>query len=595
MKNKHFHQHFGGAYLEIRAFDSDGTLTEPSPRLAWIKDISAGCRVALILENGPTLATALLELFIRGAVSVPINPRSHADQIAFITTHADPHFIFDGEQLIAREEAGPYCTNHERFLIYTSGSTGNPKAVMLTESAVRHNAQAVAELHRFRPDRPHATCLPLFHCNALMMSLLGCYYTDTPLILLNRFDPQTYFNLIEREAVKTASIVPALLSQLLQTAPEWPPSLEYLITAASPLYRAQAARFFDLYGARLRQGYGMTEAVNFSFVMPLLDAESFRKQYLEHWPPVGLPLPGTEFRLKNQEVEIRGPNLMTGYWKNPDATRDAFTPDGWLKTGDTGYIRDGYLVLNGRIKEVINRGGEKFYPVDVEQQWQFAFKTKPGNFAAFAVPHNQLHEDFGLWIESPDSDTIRKLRSQSKLKPCFIQTGPFPVTSTGKFMRRRMSASAAAWVASQEDYEEYQAWCNQSDNRSPPLRESLTGSLRNLIARQVDGIEHYQLEMLDIDGCRIDGIGNDQSRCLSVIPQQISNALNFAEHLDSTPAGHRVYGTVIARATAANPPTDWCDDTVTELTRWLDHWGVSLLRYGHHIIACLYWGNTRGQ
>ena len=165
-----------------------------------------------------------------------------------------------------------------------------------------------------------------------MLSLLGTHLTGAPLVLHPRFDPAGYFADLAAAGARTASIVPALLSDLVDAAPDWPPDLEYLITAAAPLTGDLAHRFHRRYGPRLRQGYGLTEAVNFSCTAPRFDGAGFTEHYLDRFPPVGEALPGTELRLDAGEVQIRTPDLMDGYWEDPAATAEAITPDGWLRT-----------------------------------------------------------------------------------------------------------------------------------------------------------------------------------------------------------------------------------------------------------------------
>ncbi|AIJ21606.1 AMP-binding protein [Amycolatopsis methanolica] len=160
----------------------------------------------------------------------------------------------------------------------------------------------------------------------------------------------------------------------------------------APLSRELAGDFAARYGPRLRQAYGLAEAVNFSTTMPLLDAAGFREQYVRHQGPVGVPLPGTELRLKDREVWLRAPELLRGYWGAPEAS--PVVPDGWLRTGDRGELRDGFLVLHGRSAELIERGGQRLHPADVEGEWREAGLS--GEFAAVVVPEPPLGHEVAL-------------------------------------------------------------------------------------------------------------------------------------------------------------------------------------------------------
>ncbi|MET0188788.1 MAG: class I adenylate-forming enzyme family protein, partial [Pseudonocardia sediminis] len=405
-----------------------------------LPDLPPGARVVLVLPSGPDLAALLLECLDRHLVAVPLGPRTERWRIEEIVDRVGAAAVVTEDGTAAtgrhtdRDDTGDLA-----LVMFTSGSTGAPKGVMLPRDAVFANARATARLHGFTPDRPHATCLPLFHCNALVMSLVGTHLTGTPLVLHPRFDPEDYFADIARNGVRTASVVPSLLPDLLDAAPDWPEGLEYLITAAAPLTAEVAARFHELYGPRLRQGYGLTELMNFSFTTPVLDADRWRAEYLDGHPPVGEALPGTELRLEAGEVWIRSADRMRGYWDDPDATAAALTPDGWLRTGDLGRRRGDLLVLDGRSTERIDRGGEKFYPLDVERSWREAGLT--GTFAAVGVPDDVLGHEIGLVTaenSAASRDAVRRIAEQGPMRPGAVALGGFAATSTGKPQRSAM-------------------------------------------------------------------------------------------------------------------------------------------------------------
>lgn len=386
--------------FDIIAYGPNGEQKSPTLPKNFFSHIVSNRRYAVILENSLDLAVILLEIYKREAISVPIMPGQLEEQKRSIIEHADVDgIIFRKHGVLifeARFSTLKSAKNH-RFLIYTSGSTGAPKGVLLSNSAVEHNARAVAKLHDFSSGA-HATCLPLYHCNALMMSLIGSYLSDTKLIILTEFQADTYLNAISHHGVTTASIVPALIPKLISSSVEWPEALRYLITAAAPLTKDMAKNFYKKFGARLRQGYGLSEAVNFSFVTPKLCSDDFLKEYIWNYPPVGLPLEGYEYRISEfGEVEVKGPNVMQGYWRNEDATA-AVLNEGWLKTGDIGYVREGYLVLNGRAKEIINRGGESTYPADLEERYCGLVQGE-SSYVVVPVQHKILDNDIGLCFD----------------------------------------------------------------------------------------------------------------------------------------------------------------------------------------------------
>ncbi|PQQ37390.1 AMP-binding protein [Photorhabdus laumondii] len=406
--------------------------------LSVLEQIPFGERLLVSLPNGIMLARVLIHAYTSGIVSVPVSPSATAKQIDFYADHSEATFLYNKQGLNRLNNAySNPLDNKVVFIMYTSGSTGGPKGIVLQKPAIEQNARVLSDIHNFKDG--HATCLPLFHCNALMMSLIGSHLAGTRLLIQHRFDAYDYFANIRKHRIRTATIVPALLEELVECNPEWPDCLEYLITAAAPLSQSLAKRFYQKYGPRIRQGYGLSEAVNFSFLMPKLSDEDFVRLYIDNYPPVGQILPGQQYRiLDSGEVVIGGETIMNGYLKNEEKTRETLTADGWLKTGDVGEMRDGLLVLKGRIKEIINRGGETLYPVDVEKHWESIGLKKP--FAAVQIANEKLGEDIGLCIEQGGISDLSQLRKLKPYMPSAVACAPLKTTSTGKPRRREMGA-----------------------------------------------------------------------------------------------------------------------------------------------------------
>ena len=435
-----------GKHFSIIGYDQYGAVVSPKIPKGLLTNIQKGHRYALDLENSIELVHLLLALFEKQAVAVPIPPQCSSKQKVHVIEHADVHGVFysqDGVLQFSPRTAQIELQDEIRYIIYSSGSTGEPKGIMLGVSAVNHNALAVANLHNFAPDSPHATCLPFYHCNALIMSLLGCYLSDTPLIMMTRFNAEVYFKLIDKHQVTTASIVPALLDKLILDHPKWPVSLRYLITAAAPLRKDLAREFYNYYQNRICQGYGLTEAVNFSFVMPLLDTQSFVQQYVWQTPPVGLKIPGTDFKIGDDgEVLVKGPNLMHGYWRAPENTRQAFTADNWLRTGDIGALRGNFLVLVGRKKETVNRGGESLHPNQLEEIYSEILPTG-ASFIVAPVKHRILDNEIAIVFERQTKENAHQqlfnLCCSLPMLPAAISFTNIPKTATGKPQRLRIA------------------------------------------------------------------------------------------------------------------------------------------------------------
>ncbi len=430
----------------------------------WLSGVPRYARVVVCGPSGPEFAEVITECLDRTLIAVPVDPHAGEARVAEIADRVAASVVIDGRGGHWSARTVPGDPGHPEaaglsFVIFTSGSTGVPKGVMLGWDSVSGNASKVASALGITPDRPHATCLPFFHVNALMMSLVGTKITGAPLVICARFSPQAYFRQIQQASATTAAVVPALLHRIVQARPPWPDTLECLITAAAPLDADLAERFYRAYGPRLRQGYGLSEAVNFSFMMPMLDAAEFKDQYLSRRPPVGVALPATEAVLDDGEVVLRTPDVMRGYWADPAATRAVLSQDGWLRTGDLGELRDGFLVLRGRRDEVINRGGEKFYPLDIESQWRQAGIA--GKAAAVPVAAGELGQDIGLVLDGGSLLNVRGLRALPGIAPAAAEAGRPLTTSTGKPRRKEMGRRLAAVSEDPARYEELLACARQ--------------------------------------------------------------------------------------------------------------------------------------
>lgn len=219
--------------------------------LSFINRLPKSQRIVISLPNGKNLADILIHAYKKGVVSIPISPSASAEQIQFYTEHGEAVYYVGPSGLITLNKGYTHSKSDDAFIIYTSGSTGSPKGVVLKRQSIEQNAQVLSKIHNFKDG--HATCLPFYHCNALMMSLIGSYLAKTRLVIQHAFNANDYFRNIKKYNIRTATIVPALLEELLVSAPAWPDCLEYLITAAAPLSQNLSRRFYKQYGPRLRQ------------------------------------------------------------------------------------------------------------------------------------------------------------------------------------------------------------------------------------------------------------------------------------------------------------------------------------------------------
>ncbi|MFT8311978.1 MAG: AMP-binding protein [Sporolactobacillus sp.] len=274
------------------------------------------------------------------------------------------------------EAAFDTCTSVEpsedetAILLYTSGTTGAPKAVGLTHRQVYAAARHIIASHRLSASDRAYNILPLFHINAQVVTVLSTLLSGGQIIMAPKFSASKFWNVVIQDKVTWVSAVPAIISILLKIPKPTviPDSLRMIRSASAPLAPQLAKQFDDVFGIPLIQSYGMTEAASQICVNPLPPMK--RKP-----ASVGIPY-GLELKVvddqdqelacgKVGELTIRGDNVIRRY--EDGAGKDAFQ-DGWFHTGDVGWVdEDGYVFISGRKKELINRGGEKISPYEVEQ------------------------------------------------------------------------------------------------------------------------------------------------------------------------------------------------------------------------------------
>jgi long-chain acyl-CoA synthetase len=350
--------------------------------------IGTGDVVAVKLRNRAEFVIALFAAWRVGAAITPINPsltgdevtRQLADSAARLLVHDDAVIATGVTTLgvtdLAADPPGPVPPAYDdasalALLIYTSGTTGTPKGVMLDHA----NLDAMADMGRtalhIGPADRCLLILPLFHVNGIVVSVITPLLAGASVVIVERFDPATFFEVIEREQPSYFSAVPTvytMLAALPSTVTPDTSSVRFAICGAAPASAELLARLENRYGFPLIEGYGLSEGTCASTINPP-DAPRAGT--------VGKPFPGQRIRIvdpggadvplgQDGEVLIAGPNIMRGYLGRPEDTARTVV-DGWLHTGDIGHLdADGYLILAGRSKDMIIRGGENIYPREIE-------------------------------------------------------------------------------------------------------------------------------------------------------------------------------------------------------------------------------------
>ena len=372
-------------------------LDERSNRLAQFL-LSAGAgqgsRIAHLDRSAPEVVELLAAAAKIGGVAVPLNWRLAAPELTVIATDADAPLILAGPEFmdVATDVAAQVPQDlrvvaigdeYEQLLtaskpvdpggrgeaddpvlqMYTSGTTGVPKGVLTT-----HRNLAAATLNvpvwSFDADSVSLTPLPMFHVGGIGWTYLGLSQGATT-ILVSEFDPVAVLDQLESERVTNAVFVPTILQMLtsvLGAAERDFAALRSIAYGASPITTPVLRAALRTFDCELFGVYGLTETTG--GVVLLAPGDHEREELLR---AAGRPSPWMELRIIDGEVWLRGPNVMAGYANRPAETAKALTADGWLRTGDGGYLDDeGYLFLTDRIKDMVVSGGENVYPIEVE-------------------------------------------------------------------------------------------------------------------------------------------------------------------------------------------------------------------------------------
>lgn len=388
--------------------DSDGT--ELSYEALWNRateiagglrrsGIHSGDRVAIDLGNSLPFVVTFLGTLLAGAIAVPMDQRGSVRSREAMLRDSEPALVIDASSPAPTgipfvHEASPEDLAQ---MLYTSGTTGEPKGVMVNQL----NLAALGEITRrvFRIDINSASplrnlvAIPLCHaagCNAQLLPTLALGGTA---ILTRSASTGPIIDMATRYQPDTILAVPAvykLLAQREAAALQRVTSLRRLVYGAAPVAKSLIEELRALLpDVELGNAYGMTEISNMAMYLP-------GNLALSHHDSVGFPVPGVEVELRDQdeagqgELHLRGPNMSQGYWRKPDITRQTFG-SGWVRSGDVATVDEhGLVYVRDRAKDVINRGGEKIYTLEVEN----SLLSHPAvdESAVIAVPDDVMGE-----------------------------------------------------------------------------------------------------------------------------------------------------------------------------------------------------------
>ena len=469
-----------------------GELDERSNRLAQAllaSGVGAGTRVAYLDRSSTEVVELLFAASKVGAVLVPLNWRLAAPELAAVLADAQAPVLIAGpafrevaEDVLRRLSPAPDLIvvgeGYERWLaaheprdpgargeggdvivqMYTSGTTGVPKGVLTTHANLAVTAQTSLRWG-FDERSVSLTPLPMFHIGGIGWAYCGLWHGATT-VLVSEFDAEGVLDILERRRVTNAVLVPTML-QMLTAVPGAGErdysALRSIAYGAAPITTTVLKASLRTFGCALFGLYGLTESTGGVVALEPEDHDPGgpREHLLRS---AGRPYPWVELRVVDPisgrplgprevgEVWLRGPNVTRGYFNRPAETAAALTPDGWLRTGDGGYVdEDGFLFLTDRIKDMIVSGGENVYPVEVEEA--LAQHAGVADVAVIGVPHPHWGEAVkALVVPRPGArpaaeDLIAFARERLagyKLPRSVDFVAELPRTPSGKVLKREL-------------------------------------------------------------------------------------------------------------------------------------------------------------
>jgi acyl-CoA synthetase (AMP-forming)/AMP-acid ligase II len=414
-------------YLDLR--EKSALLGRQLRRMGFRK----GDTVSFMLDNGYQTAIIFLGAMYSGLVVSPLNLIAHPSQLSYVIDHSDTRLVFFAEKYREKLEQAvrsidrpieriqvdidsgsvflerQNLTGYElpdielddtAMILYTSGSTGLPKGVLLSHKNVVTGGAYTAMAHKLSASDRALCSLPLYHINGQVVTTVAPLVSGGSVVMPHRFSVSNFWELISTYRCTWFSVVPTIISYLvnatsLDDGNYRTEQVRFGRSASSALPPSLHKAFEAKFKVSIVETMGLTETTAPVFSNPLDPA---KRKYGSPGRAVGneakiVDLKGNDVPCGTEgEILIRGDNVMKGYLKAPDKTAEALTPDGWLHTGDLGYMDgDGFVFVTGRIKELIIKGGENIAPREIDD----VLYTHPAilEAAAVGIPDDQYGEE----------------------------------------------------------------------------------------------------------------------------------------------------------------------------------------------------------
>lgn len=414
--------------------------------------ISKGDVVSLLLPNSPEYIIAYFACWKIGALAGPINSLLKPEEIEWVAGNSGAKLMLVGsdflasvpnamlpDQVVVFDDVAAaiarqsndvveieITSDDEAVIIYTSGTTGKPKGCLLTHGNLIANARQISEWMSFGPDDRLLTIMPLFHMNAVSVTTMTALYAGGSTVVSAKFSASRFWDIIEKYQITSFGSVATMLSMLLSVLPAIagglspknrklrikPPahaggsdSLRFAMCGSAPVPAEVLKKFEGTFGCLVIEGYGLSESTCRS---------TFNPPNQDRRPgSCGMPI-GNEMKIFDEadqevpngelgEIVLRGPNIFKEYFKNTEATEQAFA-NGWFHTGDIGYRdADGFFYIADRKSDMIIRGGENIYPREIDD----LLYTHPAVAAAavIGVPDKLYGEEVAAFIVLKDGSS----------------------------------------------------------------------------------------------------------------------------------------------------------------------------------------------
>ncbi len=452
--------------------------------------VKKGDRVLILLENSPEFVFAYFGVMKLGAVAVPSNVFLRDREIALNMNDCAAEYIitsetfaermthifelalhlkkifsydktsFDTTLIDGKQGNAPADIVPEELalVLYTSGTTGRPKGVMLEHRSIIANAMAYADAVELRHDDRMLLLLPMFHATSMLCSMLGPLVTGSSVIILESIlevSRAYYPDMLEMLKPSLTVGVPALFATLArakvtqETRASFP--FRLCLCGGAPLPVEIIDRFHEAYGKMILEGYGLSEA------SPVVSINPLAKQKAG---TIGVPIPGVEVKIVDAggrevprnthgELIVRGPNVMRGYWNQPEETEKALK-NGWLHTGDVAtQDEEGYLTIVDRIKDLILVKGMNVYPRELEE---LLYKYNgvltaavvglpDGEGSEIPVAYVKVNPEAGVTVAAL-KDYLRYNVASFKVPRRFIITDDIPMNAGGKVLKKELRERA---------------------------------------------------------------------------------------------------------------------------------------------------------